>query len=112
VLADVTDREIVLGAATRPWDADVTFRAVSPQDFAAFQEPGLVKIVWTLRADPIGPDASIFHTETRAVATDADARRRFRRYWAAFSPGIVLIRLAMLRHIKHDAESHASAAIA
>jgi hypothetical protein len=49
----------------------------------------------------------MFRTETRALATDAEARRRFRRYWAAFSPGIILIRRAMLRPVRHEAERRA-----
>jgi hypothetical protein len=94
----------VFGAVTRPWEANVTFQAVAPGDFAAFDEPGLVKIVWNLRSDPIDPTSSIFRTETRAIATDAEARRRFRRYWTAFSPGIIVIRWAMLRPLKKAAE--------
>jgi hypothetical protein len=104
VLADVPDREIVLGAATQPWKADVTFHAIPPDRFAAFAEPGFVKIAWTLRADPIGDAASVFRTETRAIATDVDSRRRFRRYWSLFSPGIIFIRWAMLRPVKREAE--------
>ena len=33
-----------------------------------------MKIVWTLRADPISADESIFLTETRVATTDAQAR--------------------------------------
>src|SRR5687767_10493152 len=51
VLEEVPDREIVVGAATKPWEANVTFRALPPDQFAAFSEPGYVKIAWTLRAD-------------------------------------------------------------
>jgi hypothetical protein len=107
VLAEVPNREVVVGAITQPWEANVVFRPLSPDTFAAFEEPGYVKIVWTLRADPIGGDASIFRTETRAVATDATARTRFRRYWSLLSPGIILIRWAMLRPLKADAERRA-----
>jgi hypothetical protein len=73
ILADIPDREIVVGAVTKPWEPNVTFRALPPDDFAAFSEPGFVKIAWTLRADPVDGGASIFRTETRAVATDAGA---------------------------------------
>lgn len=104
VLSDVPGREVVVGAVTRPWEANVTFRALPPDDFAAFAEPGFVKIVWTLRADPIDGETSIFRTETRAVATDATARARFRRYWAFASPGIGLIRWLSLQPLKRDAE--------
>jgi len=107
VLAEVEDREVVVGAVTRPWEANVTFRPLPPDEFAAFSEPDYVKIVWTLRADPMGDTESIFRTETRAVATDAAARVKFRRYWSFFSPGISLIRWASLSPLKTDAERRA-----
>jgi hypothetical protein len=104
VLAEVPDREIVVGAVTQPWEADVTFQALPPEEFAAFARPGFVKIVWTLRVDPLDGGQSIFRTETRAVATDAVARARFRRYWAFVSPGIRLIRHLLLPPLKREAE--------
>jgi hypothetical protein len=107
VLAEVPDREVVVGAVTRPWEANVTFRALPADRFAAFSEPGYVKIAWTLRAESIGATDSIFRTETRAVATDPTARARFRWYWAFLSPGIILIRWAILQPLKSDAERRA-----
>ena len=107
VLAEVPDREIVMGAVTQPWMADVVFRPLPPAEFAAFHEPDYVKIVWTLRADPRGPGRSVFRTETRAVATSPDARARFRRYWAFVSPGVILIRRLSLGPLKTDAERRA-----
>jgi hypothetical protein len=110
VLAEKPGREIVVGAVTRPWEANVTFRGVPPDRFASFAEPGFVKIAWTLRGDPDANGGTIFRTETRAVATDAFARARFRRYWAFVSPGIILIRLASLAVVKADAERPSRAA--
>jgi hypothetical protein len=107
VLADVPEHELVVGAVTKPWEPNVSFRAIPPDEFAAFREPGFVKIVWTLRADPVGPHASIFRTETRAMATDPVARARFRRYWAFASPGIALIRRLSLGPLKREAERRA-----
>jgi hypothetical protein len=104
VLAEAPGREVVMGAVTRPWEADVVFRGLAPDDFARFDEPGYVKIAWTLRADPIDATRSVFRTETRAVATDAEARRTFRRYWSLVSPGIIVIRRMMLHPVKTDAE--------
>lgn len=104
VLAEIPGREIVLGAVTRPWHANVVFRSIPTQEFTAFNEPDYVKIVWNLRAEPVGDGASICRTETRAIATDQSARRKFRRYWSLASPGIVLIRLFGLRLMKADAE--------
>ena len=97
-------REIVLGTVTQPWIADVVFRAVSPDAFAAFDEPGYVKIVCTLRADPISAAESVFRTETRVEPTDPTAREKFRKYWSLVSPGIVLIRLMSLKRLKAEAE--------
>jgi hypothetical protein len=110
ILAEIPDRELVLGAVTRPWESNVTFRPVPPEAFAGFDEPGYVRIAWSLRADALSPDRSRFLTETRAVATDACARVRFRWYWSFLSPGIRLIRRLSLRPIKTEAERLASAA--
>jgi hypothetical protein len=107
ILAEIPDREVVIGAVTKPWEPDVTFRALPPHEFAKYAEPGYVKIAWTLRADPIDHDRSLFRTETRAVATDATARARFRQYWAFVSPGIALIRWLSLRPLKREAERRA-----
>jgi hypothetical protein len=107
VLAEKPGREIVVGAVTQPWMANVVFRGLDPDEFRAFHEPGYAKIVWTLRADPAGPSESIFRTETRVATTDATARRKFRWYWARFSPGIVLIRRVLLRNLKKEAERRA-----
>jgi hypothetical protein len=104
VLAEIPGREIVVGSVTKPWEPDVTFRSVPSTDFAAFCEPDYVKIVWTLRADPIGDTAAMFRTETRALATDAVARAKFRRYWSLLSPGIRLIRCLTLGPLKRTAE--------
>ena len=100
VLADEPGRELVVGSVTKPWEPNPTFRALPPDEFVAFCEPGYVKIAWTLRADAVGESASVFRTETRAVATDAIARARFRRYWAFASPGIGMIRWLSLVPLK------------
>jgi hypothetical protein len=104
VLAETQGQEIVMGAVTQPWQADVVFRALPPNEFAAFAEPGFVKIAWTLRADALDPHTSVFRTETRALATDPVSSARFRRYWSLVSPGIRLIRIAMLPLLKSEAE--------
>jgi hypothetical protein len=104
VLAERPDREIVLGAVTQPWKADVKFRGIDPDAFAAFAEPGYAKIVWTLEAWPLGPLTSCFRTQTRVTTTDARSRALFRRYWAVLSPGILLIRRQSLGLVKQEAQ--------
>jgi hypothetical protein len=107
VLAEVPGREVVMGAVTQPWQANVVFRSLPPGEFARFNEPGHVKILWTLRADATGPHDSVFRTETRVVTTDATARARFRWYWARFSAGILLIRWQLLGPTRREAERRA-----
>ena len=104
ILDETPGREIVFGAVTQPWKPDAVFRSVAPEAFRSFSEPGYVKIVFTLRADPVNEQASVFRTETRVVPTDEEARRTFRWYWARFSPGIIVIRYALLRGVKTAAE--------
>jgi len=107
ILAETPGHEIVLGAVTKPWEPNVTFRSVPQEAFRAFNEPDYVKIAWTLRADAIGATQSIFRTETRAIATDRSARAKFRRYWSFLSPGIILIRWLMLGPVRAEAERQA-----
>jgi hypothetical protein len=109
VLAEASGREIVMGCYTQPWRGEVRFQSLPPEEFAAFSEPGYVKIAWTLAAEPLGPDRSMFITRTRAVATDRHARRKFRRYWAPMSAGITLIRYLILSQVKQEAERRAQA---
>jgi hypothetical protein len=107
VLAEVPGREIIFGGATQPWLANPVFRALPPDEFQAFAEPGYVKIAWTLRADRIDETKSVFRTETRVTTTDAVSHAKFRRYWALLSPGIILIRWASLGPLKAEAERRA-----
>lgn len=105
VLSETPGREVIMGAVTKPWEANVVFRAIPADEFPGFNEPGYAKIAWTLRGDPDGSGKSIARTETRVLTTDPHSRAKFRRYWAFLSPGILLIRWAMLRQVKREAES-------
>jgi hypothetical protein len=104
ILAELPRREFVMGAVTKPWEPNPVFRGLAPDEFTKFNEPGYVKIIWTLRAEAVGNAECVFRTETRAVATDAEARKKFRRYWSFLSPGIIAIRSVMLPAVKADAE--------
>lgn len=106
LLAHTPCRSMVMGAAARPWARNVTFRTIPSDQFAAFAEPGYVKIVWTLEAEPIGPERTRFRTETRVAPTDDAARRRFFWYWLAFGVGIRVIRWSMLRELRRKALRH------
>jgi len=103
LLAEEPGRALVFGAVTRPWEANVVFRGLTPEEFAGFSEPDYARIAWTLRVEPAGR-RSVFSTETRVDTTSDQARRKFRRYWSLMSPGILLIRRESLRLVRREAE--------
>ena len=108
-LCESPGHEIIMGAVTQPWKANVVFHSVPAPQFQQFAAPGFVKIAWTLRADPIAEHRSVFRTETRAAATDPVARAKFRQYWAFVFPGVWLIRRLTLAPIKQSAERQVNA---
>jgi hypothetical protein len=104
VLGEEAGRSYCSGAVCQPWLADVVFRSVPPAEFRGYHEPDAVKIAWTLEALPLGPERTRFSTETRVAATDASARRKFLRYWRFVRPGVLLIRVFLLRGVRGSAE--------
>jgi hypothetical protein len=110
-LFEVPGRHLIMGAVTQPWERDVVFRGLPPDEFARFNEPGFAKIAWTLRAEPVGPAACVFRTETRVTTTDPESRRKFRMYWTLVSPGVLLIRREMLRLVRRESERRMRSAL-
>ena len=106
-MPDSTAREVVLVTVTQPWEANPRFQALSPDQFIRFDDPGYAKIAMTLRTEPASEGTSEVKTETRVKTTDPVSRAKFRRYWALVSPGVALIRVALLAHVKREAETQA-----
>lgn len=104
ILLDRPGELLVAGAVCQPWLADVHFRPLPPDQFAAFTEPNQVRIAWTLETKELGPDRTELATETRAAATDATSRRQFRRYWRWARFGIIPIRWFLLPAVARRAE--------
>lgn len=111
LLAEEPGSEVVIGTYTQPWHGDVEFHPLPPEEFAAFAQPGYVKIVVAFGAEPLAEGRSRFVTRTRVVTTDAESRRKFRLYWAPMSAGIILIRYTSLPMVKRDAERLAREAV-
>lgn len=103
-LAEDPGREIVFGAVTQPWAPAPVFRSLALGEFAKFQEPGFVKIVWMLRVDPIDRGNSVLSTETRVATAGPASYKKFQRYWSWASPGMSLIRWTSLRAARNEAE--------
>jgi hypothetical protein len=104
VLADEGDELLACGAYAQPWKADVGFSSAAPETFAAFARPNLVKIAWTIETRAISDRTTELAHETRAVATDDEARRLFLGYWRWARFGIIAIRWLVLPAIRREAE--------
>lgn len=103
-LDEAKGSELVLGAIGKFWRRDYGARDVRPEDFAAFDEPGFLKLAVSSRVEPLGYDQSILHYEARVEATDDEAKRQFVRYWKVIAPGNDVIVRRALHRIKAEAE--------
>lgn len=107
VLEEEAGREIVLGTCGQFWRLRGAGRCPgidSPAALLAFDRPGYAKATINFRIVPEG-DGCRLTTETRILATDDAARRRFAAYWRLIYPGSALIRRGWLEAVKRRAES-------
>jgi hypothetical protein len=106
LLGERPGEEIVVGAVGRFWQVSGA-QGVRPipsgEAFQAFDEPGWAKAVTNFVVRPEGADSRVT-TETRIAGTDAEATRRFKRYWRVISLGSAAIRHSWLAAIRRRAE--------
>ena len=88
VLAEEPGRRFVLGAVVR--QEGCAFVHVEPEAWAAFSEPGCVKVAFAIDVVPVGDHASRVVVETRVGTTDD-------RTWAHVRHHLDAIRLAFTR---------------
>jgi hypothetical protein len=110
LLAEQPGQELVVGSVGRFWERDYGGRAVTAEEFAAFNEPGYAKVVlgFSVRPGPLGE--TILRYEARTLTTDDTARHKFRRYWRLIRPGVSLVMRAALRRIRLAAERQGATA--
>ena len=109
VVAERAPEELVIGLLGRFWTATGDLcREVSVANFAAGPAPGLALAGWNFTVVPRADGSCELRTETR-VRCAPDARARFRAYWLIVRPGSGLIRRALLRAIRNEAERRAKA---
>ncbi len=99
--------ETVLGLAARPWRLlGVGGRPEDVQSFLGFDTPGWAKATLAFRLDGLGSGdrQTRLVSETRVLATDASAKRRFRAYWLVIGWASALTRTAWLEAVKRRAE--------
>lgn len=92
--------EVVLGLLWTPPAGGTT---CAPEEFVAFDGRGVAKVAWSLAAVPYGR-GSLLVCETRTLALDATARRRFRLLWPLVGPFAGVARGALMAAIARHAE--------
>jgi hypothetical protein len=106
MLGEIVNREMVIGLIGRFWTIGGGLQATDAASFKKFDTAGYAKAVWNFSLQSIDA-ASRLTTETRIKCLDADSRRSFGRYWTFIQPFSGIIRMEMLKMIKHRAETGA-----
>jgi hypothetical protein len=104
-LGIVAEREVAFGAVGRFWEPNITWKQVaSPEEYAAFDEPGWGKIAANFSLRPYGQHRTLVSYEARTATPDPDSRRRFSRYWRLVRPFVGHIMRAALHEVRTSAE--------
>ncbi len=106
VLEHHPGREIIFGLAGQFWKLRGNIQTCAPDEFISFFRPEFVKAIWNFKIERINENTSALSTETRIACTDKVAYRKFARYWFFVRPFSGVIRMEMLRSIKHSAEAN------
>lgn len=96
--------EVVYGAIGRADALRDRARAFSPEAFAGFDEPRHVKATWNLSMLPYGSERSLLSAEMRWRATDDATRARYKAFWTAGKPAVVLLLDTALDVVRAEAE--------
>ncbi len=93
-------QEIVIGAIAKPWRHDGgVVQDLDTDGFLQFDTAGYVRIGANVTLTPLDRQRTLVVTETRVLALDERARRRFRAYWALVRRPSGLIRKAVLKDL-------------
>ncbi len=101
-LGQQPDREIVVGCIGQFWkitgnEQMIAFHNV--EEFTAFQTPGYVRVAMNFLLEPQSR-GTLVSTETRILATDEIAKKRFTWYWRVIGVGSGTIRRSWLKAIR------------
>ena len=106
ILNDVPGEELVIGVAGRFWRPDGgRCLDLTAGDFGGFSRPGYAKVAWNFRFRTKSPKCTVLSTETRIKCFGRAALWKFRFYWSLVGPFSGLIRKAILKQVKTEAES-------
>lgn len=81
---------------------DVT--EMTPDEFAAFDDPGWGRIAAKFTLRPYGEGRTLLSYEARTATNDDDSAKRFARYWGAVRPFVGHVMRAALATVRRNAE--------
>ncbi len=96
ILDELTETSITVGAIGKVWKPEIEFAPIPTDRFAAFDQPGWIKVAWELRCEPRGEAVTRVSVDLRVTATDPDSWRRFRKYFLLVGPFSHFIRRHLL----------------
>jgi hypothetical protein len=103
ILAEDPGHEVVVGAIGRVWLPEIPFVHVRDAGaYAAFDEPGFVKVAWAVRVLPWGETGTRVEVEVRVDATDDASWPKFKRYFRLIGPASHFIRRTLLASLARD----------
>ncbi len=106
ILAEIPNEEMVIGVAGKFWCPDGgRCLDLTAGDFAAFARAGYAKAAWNFKLRTESSTYTVLSTETRIKCFGRAALWKFRFYWSLVSPFSGLIRKAILKQVKTEAES-------
>jgi hypothetical protein len=107
ILAEALGEELVIGVAGQFWRPDGgRCMELTAKGFAGFSRPGFAKAAWNFKLREESPQSTVLSTETRIKCFGA-ALGKFRLYWSLVRPFSGLLRKAILKQVKTEAESKA-----
>jgi hypothetical protein len=103
VLHDEPGKEVVVGAIGKVWQPDIPFVHVDmAEDFAAFYDPGFIKVAWAIQLAPRGETNTRVTLEVRVDATDEASWKKFRAYFALIGRASRFIRRSFLASLARE----------
>jgi hypothetical protein len=96
--------EVVLGLTGRFWHVSGGLLPTHPGTFRDCVPAGSARVAWSFELSSRDGGVTLLSTETRIRCADATARQAFGRYWRLVRPGSGLLRRALLRSVRDDAE--------
>ncbi len=101
LLASQAPSSVVFGGALKPWRliGGEQGPSLDAAQLRRFAQRGWVKAAMDFRLTPARGGTEL-SSETRVVATDAESRRRFERYWRFVRPGSSAIRWEVLTAVE------------